>query len=369
MPPEFGLINQAGADDTKPQTMNPPPLPKPEPSAAHRCALGSVIAPLIAILVAIVVHVTSTAPPPAVLIITGLIGIGLVIVGFVTGILGLTGIRQHGTRGLLGKGIAGVVINGALLVCFGVAAVAGFNNSVKKAIANQKLSQNLNADEQQLRDNARQSFNSKTGITNADFSSLDKMKGDLDSAAPALTGDKASFAKAMSDYLEKVRASMKNYQDASIELRAARILVTSNLTSVTQIESRREVLQNFITANENMENVITNSEDSIRADLSSMNVSQDMIDRTITGFDSTFLPRRDLSLQIRECDDRMSHSMGAILNLLETDWGRWHFNSFDQELYFDDAADREIYSDSLHDIRLAGQQQIQLQGELVNLPQ
>ena len=345
--------------------MNPPPLPKPEPSAAHRCALGSVIAPLIAILVAVAVHATSAAPPPAVLIITGLTSIVLVVVGFVTGILGLTGIRQHGTRGLLGKSIAGVVINGALLVFFGVAAVAGFN----KAIANQKLSQNLNADEQQLRDNARQSFDSKTGITNTDFGSLDKMKGDLDSATPTLTGDKASIAKAMSHYVEKVRASMKNYQDASIELRAARILVTSNLTSVTQIESRREVLQNFITANENMENVITNSEDSIRADLSSMNVSQDTIDGTIAGFDSTFLPRRNLTLQIRECDDRMSHSMGVILNLLETDWGRWHFNSFDQKLYFDDAADREIYSDSFNDIRVAGQQQIHLQGELVNLPQ
>jgi hypothetical protein len=345
--------------------MNPPPLPKPKPSAAHRCALGSVIAPLIAILVAVTVHVTSASPPPAVLIITGLTCIVLVIVGFVTGILGLTGIRQHGTRGLLGKGIAGVVINGVLLVCFGVAAVAGFN----KAIANHKLLQNLNADEQQLRDNARQSFNGKTGITNTDFSLMDKMKSDLDSATPALTGDKAALAKAESHYLEKMRSSMKNYHDAAIELREARILVTSNLTSVTQIESRREVLQNFITASENLKNLITNSEDSIRADLSSMNLSQDTIDRTMADFDRTFLPVRNLRLQICECDDRISHSMGAILNLLETDWGRWHFNSFDQKLYFDDAADREIYSDSFDDIRLASRQQVHLQGELVNLPQ
>ena len=348
--------------------MNPPPLPKAQKSSAQQCALCSLVAPLLAILVAIVSRALSMSTvqmPRIIIFIFGMVCFLLIVIGFVTSILGLCGISQHGSRGILGKSIAGLLISTLLLCLFGAGFIKGFN----KALKSRQLTQNLNTTAQEMQVNAKQSYNSNTGITNTDLKSLKNMQTELNDAAQTLSGDDALVSQAMSQYLARMQSGLEKYQKVAGELREAQVLNMANLTNKIQIPSRREVVQNFIAINDDLKNITTNSENSIRANLVSLKISPQKIDSVLAGFDSKFAPRSDLDLQIRECDDRIGESMLDILDLLETHWGEWRFDAADKKIYFDDTTSRQTYQQSLEAIKFAGQEQIVLQGRLVNLPQ
>jgi hypothetical protein len=87
----------------------------------------------------------------------------------------------------------------------------------------------------------------------------------------------------------------------------------------------------------------------------------------MAGFDSKFVPRRDLTLLIRECDYRMGQSMLSVLDVLETNWGKWNYNPVTEKIYFDNDDARQAYQQSIAAIKLAGQEQVAAQGKLVNL--
>ena len=294
----------------------------------------------------------------------GLVFILLTVAGFLIAIIGLCGIREHGTQGLLGKGIAGLLINGMFLIFFGVAVVIGFqkSSSTRQSIAN------LQSDEKAMQANFKQSYNSKTGNTNADFNSIDRIQGDIKTAAQASSGDNALILQAMSRHVALMRSAMKGYYDAAAKLRTGHVLVASNLTDKAQIIPRRELVQDFMVANDNLLFTITNSETYVRAALESQKIPPQKIPALMAAFEVKFAPRRDLDVQIRECDVHMGQSMLAILDVLETDWGNWHFDTKKNKIYFNDSSSRAAYQESLEVIKFAGSEQVSLQGKLVNLP-
>lgn len=344
--------------------MNPPPLPKPQPSAAHQCAKCSLVAPLIAILLSAAIRAAFTPVPPVVLIVSGLLAILFFIIGFITAIIGLCGIRESGSRGLLGRGIAGLLINGLFLIFCSLAAINGF----QKAVTSRQLVTDLHTDTQELQANAKQSYNPKTGITNIDFKSLDRLQSDFNTAAQTTSGDDALVFQALSRYTAQMRSDLEKYHEAAAQLRTGHILTTSNLTDKTQIESRRELVQNFLTANQDLMHTTTNSADSIREDLENLKIPPAKIDSLMVRFNAKFAPRRDLEMQIRVCDDHIGQSMLTILDLLESDWGRWHYNAVNRKIYFNNPASLETYQNSLEAIHIAGKEQVMFQGQMVNLP-
>jgi len=105
--------------DTLPPIISPPPLPPSKPVRkpfAFQAAQASLLAPLTAIGIGILVNVGMGAQrSPLAGIITGSISILLVVLGFIFGILALFGIRRYGKKGILGRAIAGVCINGIII--------------------------------------------------------------------------------------------------------------------------------------------------------------------------------------------------------------------------------------------------------------
>jgi hypothetical protein len=350
-----------------PEIMNPPPILKPGKSFAHQAALCSLAAPALAVLVGAAAHAISTpaAPTPRMTsIISGAICLLLIIVGFVAGIAGLCGIGKHGARGILGRSVSGLLINGLLLILFAFGFIRGFDNALKS----RQFTQNLHATVLEMQANAKQSYDPKTGITNVDLNSLERIQSQLSNAAQTMSGDDALVSQVLSRYVARMQAAMKKYTGALAALNDAKVLNTENLTNKDQIASRREKVQNFIVANDKAKTVIANSEASIRADLTEQKISPQKIDQFMAGFDSKFVPRRDLDLLIRECDRRMGQSMLSVLEVLETNWGRWNYNPATARIHFDDDAARQSYQQSIAAIKLAGQEQVVAQGKLVNLP-
>lgn len=354
--------------------MNPPPLhsaPPPTPPEkcfARQAALASLAAPVLAILVAAAVHVAASGSgqmSPIVRIISGLICLILIVIGLVLGILGLCGIRQHGPRGILGVGAAGVTLNGLLLAFVVIGFIGGLSNRLKSHQATRELKATV----QQIQENAKNSYNSETGITNLDVKSVDRLRSQFDSAAQTMSGDDALIAKVMSAYVKRMESAAQDYQQAAADLRNAKVLSLQTLTDKNQIQYRRLVVQAFVTANDKLEGVISNGVTDIQADLTRLQVSPENAGAAIEGFRSRADVQTPILLKIRGCDDRMGQAMLGVLDLLQNNWGKWKYDSAANTVNFDDPAAENSYEQMVVAIKRAGEEQVEYQGQLVSLPQ
>jgi hypothetical protein len=107
-----------------------PPAP-PANSFARQAALFSFLAPFIGAGINFLGHQAVQGNRVG-LIILGCIGTLFVFAGFVLGIMALIGTRKHGTRGILGRAIAGICING-IIICLMLIAIPGFKRAAELA--------------------------------------------------------------------------------------------------------------------------------------------------------------------------------------------------------------------------------------------
>ena len=93
-----------------------PALPPAKKPFAFQAAQASLLAPAIAFGLGIVVNVGMGGQlPPLAHIIVGSLSIVLILLGFIFGIVALIGVRRYGKKGILGRSIAGICINGILI--------------------------------------------------------------------------------------------------------------------------------------------------------------------------------------------------------------------------------------------------------------
>ena len=130
-------------DNLPPIISQPPPLPPPKKPFVFQAAQASLLAPAIAFGMGIFVNVgLSGQSSPLVGIITGSLSILLIVLGFVFGIIALAGVPRYGKKGILGRGIAGVCINGILIV-FMIISIPMYKKMAERAkeIQKQKMEQ------------------------------------------------------------------------------------------------------------------------------------------------------------------------------------------------------------------------------------
>lgn len=343
--------------------MRPPALPQQTNSATHQCAIFSVIAPLIAFLLAGALNAWLELIPRAAMMVADVFFFLVVIAGLITAIVGLCGIQKYGTRKLLGRSIAGLIINGLLLGLFAVMVIAG----LKKAVAGYKDLVQMQNDTREIQAKARESFNDDTGITNFDINSMNKVQGDLDRAAKTLTGDGALMSQVLSQYLSRMRASHESYEIEATKLRAANILAFSNVTSRADLATSRRLVEHFMRANLDFDMTISNSETSIRADLEKMNLPPEKVEGLVNNIPAEFTLRCDLNMRIGECNNDLGQAMLAILDQLDFIWGKWHFDPVNQKVFFKHDVDLEIYNNELENIHSAEHRRVVFQKQFLNL--
>lgn len=296
-------------------------------------------------------------------LITGGICLLLIIAGFAMAIAGLCGISKHGSRGILGKGIAGLLINGLLLIFF----ISGFASGFGKATKSRELVRDLKDTVQEMQADAKNSFNPETGITNLDLNHIDRLRNQFENGSKNLSGDDALVFKAMGAYVTRLENAAKNYQVALTELQTAEVLNLGTLSDKRQIASRQVVVSKFIAANRGLENIVSNSVENVRSDLAALKVSPEKAAAALKGFQSKSAVRIPLLMKIRGYDERMGQSMQNLLNLLDANWGKWKYNAEAGTVRFEDKAAQNLYKQNLVAIDEAGSEQVQIQEQLVNL--
>jgi|GEM_PF-2867587 len=349
--------------------MNPPPLPPtPAPekkSFAHQAALAGLAAPVVAILLNAATTATRSGTDPhtakVVGLVVGLAALAIILGGLVMGTIALAGIPRYGSSGLLGRGIAAIAINGVLLVFFAIGFVAAIGHNAK----NRQMLREMAATQQEFQDKTRNAYNSETGITNVDLDGVHRVRDQFDNAARSMSGDDAAFARVMSAFLGRMETAGKEYQAAADTMTGARILNLGTLTDKGQINGRRDIVQKFMGANTRLESVVSHAETDLQAALVKEHVPQDKIDDAMAGFRSKASAQYSLLLKIRADDRQMGQAMLDTLDLLESNWGKWTYDTGADTVTFDDTTARTSYQQLMATIEAASKDQIATQGKLV----
>jgi len=251
------------------------------------------------------------------------------------------------------------------LIAFGVSRAI---IAQRKAMQSRAAWKNVAASANQMRSDFKKDFNPKTGITNIDFDKLDKLRETMKNASANSTGDEAVFGKALTGFMDRMQSAAKNYHEAAGKLRAARVLYNFDSSNKGIFADRREIVHQFLDANGALENVISNAENQIRADMAEEHVRQAKIDTMMASYHANSGYQTSITMKIRQCDDKYGAALLDVFDTLETNWGHWDADPTVDKIRFKDHATLQAYNDDLATIKAVGQEQLRLQQMLVNQP-
>ena len=374
--------------------MNPPaspanPNPKPPKGFAHYALLGSQMATQLAFLMCM--YQAATVPHTSSLPVAGkpILCLVLLVGGLTLGILSVCSVKPDSPPRTRLWGIVTVAGAGVFLILFIPGFVRGIqaHRKAQQIIANlkeenRKLEQTLaglneektnlirfNANVREattnLMSSLRESYNPRTGLTNANPQAMQQVRDQLNEAAHALPGDAGVVARVMSINIDRLAERSQSLQASVQRVRDADIEHAKALTTPDQLADRRKLVYDFLAASSALASSISNSENYIMTMLQSSNVSP-----TMTEISRKQLSRsryqREAMLQIRAYDQQQGENLLGILALLEKDWGQWHSDPTNKTIHFDNEESRLGYMKYRQGIQAAAAAQISIQGQLLD---
>ncbi len=288
-------------------------------------------------------------------------GILCYLAGFVFSIVALCGIPRHGRGGLLGKGLVGLLLNGAILLATSISLLLLLPKTLERAKNTQVLKQFDDA-VKAAKESARDAINSTNGLR-PDPARLDNFIATAQQAAKNLKGAEAETMQASLAFFAKLKVENDAFTKAADALDTADILNGLTLTKPEQIPARRKAVQEFITANAHLRDFSREVEQHFEAALKTRNLSPGEIERALASFRKG--QNHSLLLKIRDCDERIGKGLLATLALLEEQWGKWKFDKKDEDFVFQDATAGKHYSNLQADVASAGEEQAALQKQML----
>ena len=331
-------------------------------------ALGSLIASVVAIALGIflVLPKDSSHRGTDETIATVIWGL-LIAASLLCAIIAFCGSRKADWRKILFLTPPGLLINGVILAIFAVHFAQGFSEGIKRRAQDRKIMSDLQASVQYLKQDVRDSFDPEMGITNSDTEAMDRVARQLKEASRKLSGDEAHIMEATAKHLGRMRQAMTAYESVTTAMLETNVLGAGTLKEKSQIKERQNLVREFLLRNAELKKTVAESESYIRRDLTLAGVSSAKIEAAMKGFKSEADLRNALILKIRDCDQRIGDATLGVLELLDTHWGKWRYNSDEDTLLFDKTEATDTYNRLVEEVSAAGEEQVKLQGKLVNI--
>lgn len=372
--------------------MNPSPpspaAPKPPKGFAYYAVLGSQWATALAGWM--FMYEAVTVPHASALPVVGkpMLCLVLIVTGLALAILAVCHVKPHSPPRTRLWGIVSLAGNCVLLFLLALGFFQGIKNrrNAQRIIAALKeesrkqeqtlarlyeertnlirTTANLNEATTNLMSNLRESFNPRTGLTNVNSQAIQQVRESLNQAGQQLPGDVGVVARIMSINLDAMATRSQNLQACGQRVRDAHIEQGYGLATLGQIADRRKLVYDFLVANSALASAISNKESDIMTMLQSSNVSPNFIEISRQQL-SRSRHQRELMLQIRAYDQQQGEEFLGILDLLEKDWGKWHFDPTNKTVDFDNEASRLGYLEHRQVLQDASAAQISLQSRML----
>ena len=206
------------------------------------------------------------------------------------------------------------------------------------------------------------------GSLSIDPERTDRLIRSIEKSAENVDGNELATINATTRMLRKMHAYEQAYQKAVENLAADSIISPAGVTNVTQLDRYRQTVTQFMAANEELAQISNGAAELLKEELRSENLPQRTVEAALRGFQQSYLPRRKIIKAIREQDAQLGTNLLAILDLYQSNWGKWRYNPEDELAVFEDAAHEDQYAAAIDSIVLLSDQQQASQQELVDLP-
>jgi hypothetical protein len=279
------------------------------------------------------------------LLIYGAVSCLILVAGLVLGILALVlAFTKPGGRTpvILTSG-AGFTLTALFLAIF----VPNFVRGRERAIAERKTLEDVRLMSRQLQKDSLKTFDPGHS---ADVSAL---KQSVDKAARETTGENAAYMKVLSADLQKFQNVQAAYKEAIRQLTDAHVMRTSDLTGREQLKTREAIVQKFLDVNVILEAFVKNHEQILHDELVGEHIPETGIASAIASFRKSSADQMPLVLEIRQTDRRMGNAMLQSLDLLDADWGQWHYDAAKTKLIFQNTATLQKYNSAIREINSA----------------
>jgi hypothetical protein len=300
-------------------------------------------------------------------IILAVAGIGalLLVFGFLFSIIAMCAIPRYGSARILGRSIVGLLANALLLFIF----VTGFMHGRQQALARNAATRDLRATARELQSELQKNYDPKLGVTNnrPGLEQMQRLNSQFQNAAHNATGDDAAVMQALSEHMQRMQTAANRYQMAASKYQYADLLSSATLNDKSEIQRRREAVRTLMTANSELKQVVVDNEKHIRADMGKRGIAPTTIESTIQAYRTTAGPRSAVILKIRDCDQRRADATLQILNLYESDWGRWHYDTKTEILSFQNPESKGKYNKLFDEFEAANNELVKLQGQLLKI--
>ena len=184
-------------------------------------------------------------------------------------------------------------------------------------------------------------------------------------ASSKLQGEQATLAQLTADQTDLFTAALKRYTSAGKPLIDGTVVNPATLKSKDQLEQRRRALREFLSANAELRSTLLGAEAHLRSEMKRRGVSPAHAEDYIRGFLSKTTLALPLARQIRDLDDEMGQTALQALDLLESQWGRWRYDTSQQALRFQSKSASEQFNAMMSRLTQIAAEQQKLQKTLV----
>ncbi len=206
----------------------------------------------------------------------------------------------------------------------------------------------------------------KTGDAAAGMEAVGQMRGQLERSASTMKGEDAAAMKAMAEVLRKIEVPGKGYAAAIARIKDEEVL-QFRVTEKATFGKHREIVREFLARNDDLAAAVENTEKITRETMKQAGISQAKIDATVAGMARGEALTHRLKAKIRAADKTIGESALGVLDQLEENWGKWHYDETAGHLVFKDNELLAAHNLLVGKIQDAGELQSKAQEKLVEV--
>ena len=337
-----------------------------DPASSRRAANLSLGLPILALAVASVAnYLRKNKPGPdsqILLMGAAIAALLLLLTGLV---LALTAFRarnvDYSERPIV-RPILGLLGNIGLLGVFIFGGVSGFHQGISNALA----ARNIQAAAREAKDELRKSAEeNRPPSPDQTAKNIQRMTSALAPVSENGNSANAALARASKAYLLKMQPVATNYAAAAKAVMQSPILDMSNVSGVEQLRAKKQLLRDFLRANDALEAFTTNRLELYRQELQRASVPAAEVDKALTAYEEISPDKDDLARRIRADDRVLGQSFLGMLDILENNFGKWKYNLERRKVMFEDDATLDKYVTLREQAEYAGKEQQRLQAKLL----
>jgi hypothetical protein len=339
-----------------------------DPEPYRRAANISLALPLLAIFLAEAIAITAkvnSGPGGQLQVRAGAVFVLLLLLaGILVAIKALRAKKVDMTERPFVRPIVGILLNTGLLALLIAGFVRGFHRTFTEAVAGQSIQ----AAAREAKSEMQKAVQQNRPITAEQAqSSVQKIASALDAVSESSLGPNAALAHASRAYLLKVQPLAQAYSLAMQAVAQHPLLDMSDVTQREQLEAKKQLVRNFLAANDNLEAFATNRLELYRRELLKASVPAESIETALNAYEKVSPEKDELTRRIRADDRYLGESLLGMLDLLEVHLGEWKYDVGQKMVRFDDDAIFDKYIALRDQMDLAAQEQKRLQAKLMQL--